>query len=745
MSLITKEVWVGLSNNISYYENLNYEIPRFIDKQGRSQVKRGTKILVKVKDLSDGSGVFVDVECDGCGEIINITWVNYKKHVKEDGKYYCKSCIPQERIDKRLKTMLDKSISFYQWCYDNLPKEVADYILSRWDYKLNIKNGKILTPKDVSYKSAGFNKKGYWFKCIIHPEHVSEQKHIGNFTSGQEGSLNCNQCNTLSITHPELIKKLVNPEDAFKYSMGSNEKILIKCLDCGHIKSVIVSDFIRNNYHCDVCSDKLPYNEKFITCLLRQLLDDDFVIQLSKMNFKWCDKYRYDNYINNINCILETHGLQHYEEHKSNCWGTLEEIQENDFDKEWLARSNNIKNYIILDCRKSELEWIKNSIMKSRLPKLLNFKEEDIDWLECHEYACSSLVKITCDLWNKGMQSVPKLKEEMGMGDCAIGGYLKRGTELGWCVPPYSPIEAMYVLRKKIICVTTGEIFESITDVSVKLNIHETTISQCCKHKSNRTAGKDAKTGEKLVWMFYDKYITKTKEEIENILNDAQDRVQTLFVKVVCLTTGEIFNSQVEAEKKYNISASNISRCCIGKQKTAGIHPETEKRLVWMYYDEYINKDKNEIDLIYNKKLEKPIYKTQKIICLTTDEIFDSIRDAQIKYNIEHITNACQGKNRYAGKHPETSEKMVWMYYEEYILKTEKEIETIINKAGFNYRNVTNKVKCLTTNEIFNSTLDASDKYKISQSGIYKCCTNKQKSCGKHPITGDPMIWNYLQ
>lgn len=56
--------------------------------------------------------------------------------------------------------------------------------------------------------------------------------------------------------------------------------------------------------------------------------------------------------------------------------------------------------------------------------------------------------------------------------------------------------------------------------------------------------------------------------------------------KVICITTGEIFNCMIEAAEKYNISYTNISHCCRGKHHTAGKHPKTKEKLVWRYYDE---------------------------------------------------------------------------------------------------------------------------------------------------------------
>ena len=49
-----------------------------------------------------------------------------------------------------------------------------------------------------------------------------------------------------------------------------------------------------------------------------------------------------------------------------------------------LALRNGIDEYIIIDCRKSNLNWIKNNILDSSLVNI--FKLDDIDWELCDEY-----------------------------------------------------------------------------------------------------------------------------------------------------------------------------------------------------------------------------------------------------------------------------------------------------------------------------------------------------------------------
>jgi len=508
--LITEKVtikWHGRYRE--YYKNKGYIFTKFKDE-----------FDVKVEDLQDGSNVKVKVNCD-CKECKNpylkpIIWQDYLKGVKEDGKYYCNKCAKKLfGNDKYKLTRLKNGKSFEQWCYDNLMKDVADIVIARWDENLNIdEKGNVINPKDVNYSSNGINKRGYWFKCLDHPEHGSELKNIHSFTSGA-GSITCNQCNSVLITHPILVQYFVNKEDALKYSVWSHEKILLKCLDCGYEKKLSLGVLLRAGFGCQKCGDGVSYPEKFTFSVLEQLLDKDFKIQLSKTTFDWCKGFKYDNYIEKINSIIETGGLQHYEEITGNWKMSLKDIQINDFDKEWLARSNNIKNYIILDCRKSELEWIKNSIMQSRLPKLLSFKESDIDWLKCHEYACNSLVKVVCDMWSSGIKTVTKLIEKLKISRGAIIRYLKQGVKLGWC--DYDPKEILKINLismsennyKKVICLTTGKIFGSQKEAKTKYNIKGSSISMCCKGQI-KSAGR-LLNGEKLKWMYYDEYLEISK------------------------------------------------------------------------------------------------------------------------------------------------------------------------------------------------------------------------------------------
>ena len=58
--------------------------------------------------------------------------------------------------------------------------------------------------------------------------------------------------------------------------------------------------------------------------------------------------------------------------------------------------------------------------------------------------------------------------------------------------------------------------------------------------------------------------------------------------KVICIETGEIFNSCSEAAESMGLSKntrSHISRVCRGLEKSAGKHPITKEKLHWKYFE----------------------------------------------------------------------------------------------------------------------------------------------------------------
>lgn len=60
------------------------------------------------------------------------------------------------------------------------------------------------------------------------------------------------------------------------------------------------------------------------------------------------------------------------------------------------------------------------------------------------------------------------------------------------------------------------------------------------------------------------------------------------------------------------------------------------------------------------------------IYCVTTNQKFDGACDAVDFFGLckgTKIQDVCKGRRKFAGRHPQTGEPLVWMYYEDYLKK----------------------------------------------------------------------------
>lgn len=492
--LLTKNVIVRWnSQNKKWYMDKGYIFTKMNDE-----------FEVKVEDLIKGSSVYVEVKCDGkecTTPIANLMrWSDYLRQVKDNGKYYCHKCAMKlYGTETYRKSRLKNGKSFAQWCIENNRQDILD----RWDYELNVnKNGNTIKPIEISYGSEGINGKGYWLKCLDNHKHISEIKNIKGFTGGRENSLKCNQCNTVAVTHSKFTKYFVNKDDADKYSYGSKIKAQMQCLDCGYKKYMTIRQLINYNFTCQKCGDGFSYPNKIGFNALEQL----GINFETEYNPDWIKPKRYDFYfkLNNKKYILEMDGNFHYEDNLMN-GQTKENSQKIDILKDKLANEHDIE-VIRIDCIKSELEFIKQKLLDSKLNKLLDLS--NINWLKLEEFALSNRVKEACNLWSKGIKNAIEIARIMKISKRTSIIYLKQGTKLGWC--SYDAKEATEISLKNrrisVICLNTKEVFNSATEASVFYGVSNGGIISCCKGKT-KSRGKHPITGEKLKWMYYEDYL----------------------------------------------------------------------------------------------------------------------------------------------------------------------------------------------------------------------------------------------
>ena len=60
---------------------------------------------------------------------------------------------------------------------------------------------------------------------------------------------------------------------------------------------------------------------------------------------------------------------------------------------------------------------------------------------------------------------------------------------------------------------------------------------------------------------------------------------------VICLNTGEVFETVTKASEWCNGSLSGIGKVCNGRQKHSGTHPETGEKLSWKFYENYLKEN----------------------------------------------------------------------------------------------------------------------------------------------------------
>lgn len=208
---------------------------------------------------------------------------------------------------------------------------------------------------------------------------------------------------------------------------NSCKKIQMICPNCGRSKEISPNRLFRTHSLGCVCSDGVSYPNKFVYALLNQL----DIVYSPEYTFKWSEKKRYDVYISTLNCIIENHGEQHYDNSFTHLDSrTLAEEQANDRYKKDLALKNGIEQYIVLDCRESNINWLKNSISNSILSSI--FDLSTMDWIKCHEFACSNLINVAADLWNNGM-GVYTIVKEMRLSEGTVVRYLKQAAECELC------------------------------------------------------------------------------------------------------------------------------------------------------------------------------------------------------------------------------------------------------------------------------------------------------------------------
>lgn len=321
----------------------------------------------------------------------------------------------------------------------NILKEVTS------DFKYNIgdvfSNGdrKItITDKKYILSLAGQNCKYYKFSCSICG--WTEGWILESGLTKSTYPCGCSCCkgktvvegiNDIPTTAPWMIPYFQGGYDEAKlYTKSCSHELFFKCTNCNKIKDkkMTINSLHGNKSLRCTCGDGISYPEKIMFKALLQLGLEP-ICQYTGFENK---KYRYDFKIAEPNVIIETHGNQHYIQSKGSFNKPISETQRNDKIKKEIALLNGIKeeNYIVINCSKSTLEFIKENILSSRLAELYDLSK--IDWEECEKYAMNSKVKEVCNLWEE-YRSTLEISKVTSINRGVIISYLNRGFKSGLC------------------------------------------------------------------------------------------------------------------------------------------------------------------------------------------------------------------------------------------------------------------------------------------------------------------------
>lgn len=210
-----------------------------------------------------------------------------------------------------------------------------------------------------------------------------------------------------------------------------------------------------------------------------------------------------------------------------------------------------------------------------------------------------------------------------------------------------------------VYCYEKDIVYSCLADAAEENNISISDISSCINgyHKS---AGFDSTLQKYLHWC-------RAEEKDSYIPPDQDESIQIgkfhyASKLIYCPELNESFYGTGEVERKYGISHLHILECCNHKRKSAGKHPITNEFLHWCYDDE--KSDFTPPNEKESRNMGKYHHSAKAVYCIELDEIFDTAVEAHKKYGFskQHIGAVCRGRRNYTGLHPQTKEKLHWMF-----------------------------------------------------------------------------------
>lgn len=170
---------------------------------------------------------------------------------------------------------------------------------------------------------------------------------------------------------------------------------------------------------------------------------------------------------------------------------------------------------------------------------------------------------------------------------------------------------------------------------------------------------------------FHNKYGTgnNTKEQFmewlgETKLNIRKGEKITYQRKVYCIETKKVYSGSLQAARDIGVGRNAMSALC-SESKADNAHHKSLKGMHFLWYDVFEKMNEKDVENFLRRCKNKH---HKRVVCLTTNEVFDTIQEAARRYNIKSpvgITRCCRGKQEYSGKLCDGT-KLKWKYCDEY-------------------------------------------------------------------------------
>ena len=287
-----------------------------------------------------------------------------------------------------------------------------------------------------------------------------------------------------------LRKYIIDTDLAKRVTPNSNKKSTFKCSHCNYKKEMFIYNFTRKGISCPYCDRGTSYPELFMMAYLEV---KGIKYEYQKV-FKDLPNRRFDFYLPESNTVIETHGEQHYKKYnKNSSWSNSygKTIKSDKLKKEYC--NSKCITYTEIDCRESSFSYIFNSINLSNLESIV--REEEIEKiLSIIENNKIYPVKEIINLYQEGYNS-PYIARLYKVDSGTVRNILRRNN-----VNIRTQAKSM---SKKTKCLTTNEVFESVTQACNKFNLSKGNVAKASKGE-RAYAGKHPITGEKLRWEYVD-------------------------------------------------------------------------------------------------------------------------------------------------------------------------------------------------------------------------------------------------